>query len=302
MTDSASSSMALLPSGEIYEGNHFLLRGPDNVSDLVIFFHGTGYHLTYFHDLASHLHAFNFQTLQYDLIGRGFSSPSSNGKYGVEEHVGQLEHLLSSLHLTQRKLHLIGHSFGGALATIYASKHSEDIQTLILLAPAGLINSMPLAFIRNAPLLRRGLKNTQIQRSNRLKAWRSDFFSHSGIALEIEDSWIRELSSLYDSRPEVFDGYFNSLMQFPLYGIESYLDQVAANGNLTVSLFWGREDKAMTLKPHFDRFCQHLAGKACAFSTKIFDQAGHGFLLEKKDEVHEAITKVLVASRKQAQS
>lgn len=44
------------------------------------------------------------------------------------------------------KMHLLGHSMGGIIATAYAEKYGEDIETLILASPAGVPRPPPGTF------------------------------------------------------------------------------------------------------------------------------------------------------------
>lgn len=280
--------------GKMCNGTHYVLQGPESSQELVVFMHGTGYYLTHYNRMAAHLNSLGFRTLQYDFIGRGFSDPSPDNKYGVAEHLTQLYALVDTLNLP-RPFNLVGHSFGGAIAACFAASHPSWVKSLTLLAPAGLINSFPMSMVRNAPLMRRGLKNAQVKRPNRIQAWRADFHNHTGESLELEEEMVRDLSALYDARPQVFDAYFHALMQGPMYGIGPFLDQIAANPDITVNLLWGKEDKAVTYKPHFDRFVQHLSGKSCKFTSKAFENVGHGFLLEKHQEVNDAIGKFLTS-------
>ncbi len=71
----------------------------------------------------------------YDQLGCGLSSVKKNEAHlwTITKFESDLETLIHHLHL--KKFHLFGHSWGGALATQYALKHPESLQTLILASP-----------------------------------------------------------------------------------------------------------------------------------------------------------------------
>jgi pimeloyl-ACP methyl ester carboxylesterase len=95
--------------------------------------------------------------------------------------------------------------------------------------------------------------------------------------------------SIIRHSPEVFTAYFACLMTFPMYGLDAEVDQIAANPNIAVQLLWEKEDVAITYKSFYAKWRKHFDHKACQFTSKVFEKAGHSFLLEKHQEVKEAI-------------
>lgn len=63
-----------------------------------------------------------------DLLGFG-DSPRPLIRYTVDRHLGALHHTLSP----QAPFVLVGHSMGAALALIYAARHPEQVQALVLI-------------------------------------------------------------------------------------------------------------------------------------------------------------------------
>jgi len=70
--------------------------------------------------------------LLYDLRGHGKSSLTPQG-YKVTEHVDELLRLLEALGLGAAPLHLVGSSFGGAVAMEAARRHPKRVQSLVLI-------------------------------------------------------------------------------------------------------------------------------------------------------------------------
>lgn len=71
----------------------------------------------------------------YDQLGCGHSSVKNNNNqlWRIEKFESDLEILIHHLHL--KNFHLLGHSWGGALAAKYALKHPSSISTLTLASP-----------------------------------------------------------------------------------------------------------------------------------------------------------------------
>lgn len=71
----------------------------------------------------------------YDQLGCGRSPVSKPDAtlWNINRFETELETLVNHLHL--KKFHLLGHSWGGALATEYALKHPERLQSLTLVSP-----------------------------------------------------------------------------------------------------------------------------------------------------------------------
>jgi abhydrolase domain-containing protein 6 len=76
-----------------------------------------------------------------DLPGFGDSARDENGDYGFAAQAARLEKIVGALGL--KRFHLVGHSMGGGLAGLYASSHPDQIQSLGLIAPAGIRPAQP---------------------------------------------------------------------------------------------------------------------------------------------------------------
>ena len=148
-----SESPVWKPNGDFFEGTHYVLSGPSDSTNILVCCHGIDSFLYSFDNLAAKLSAKNFKVLQYDLIGRGHSLPHNSNLYDLEAHLDQLRRLLEHLKLTTTPFHLLGLSMGGSLATCYASRHLDQIKTLTLLAPAGLMELPEVEALRNWPCL-----------------------------------------------------------------------------------------------------------------------------------------------------
>ena len=176
-----SESLLWTPRGEFFEGTHYILSGGDNArKPLVVCVHGIdGYHYT-FDNLAKLLSSEGYRVLQYDLIGRGFSAPHKSKLYGIIQHLDQLHNLLVHLKEITTPYHLIGLSMGGSLATIYASHYIEEVRSLTLLAPAGLMKLPNVELLRQCPCFQTFVRYP-IQAAGNHQPWSKTFYKHDGV-------------------------------------------------------------------------------------------------------------------------
>lgn len=77
----------------------------------------------------------SFRVIVPDIVGFGKSEKPVDTYYSMRFFVDFLQAFLEKLHIV--RCVLVGHSFGGYLATEFAIEHREKIVKLILVAPAG---------------------------------------------------------------------------------------------------------------------------------------------------------------------
>ena len=133
-----------------FGSTHYYLLGPDHGPRLV-FVHGITAGSPCFPDLIQGLADEGFRVLTFDLFGRGFSD-SPGVPYGEALYTSQLHFLVS--HLGWTSFHLVGLSLGGGIATSYATHFPLHIQSLTLIAPAGLMPKLPpIAYALQIPVV-----------------------------------------------------------------------------------------------------------------------------------------------------
>jgi len=71
-----------------------------------------------------------------DMVGFGYTEPSPTGQYNPDLWVNHAIALLDALGI--ERAHIVGNSFGGALALALASRHPERINRMVLMGSAGL--------------------------------------------------------------------------------------------------------------------------------------------------------------------
>lgn len=111
-----------------------------NTKPSIIFLHGGpgGYiHsaiITQMKEIAQH----GYDVYLYDQIGSGLSDRLPKPKdYSFERHLNDLNEIISH-QIKNKKVILIGHSYGGILATHFTAHHPEVVEKLILSSPGDL--------------------------------------------------------------------------------------------------------------------------------------------------------------------
>ncbi len=122
---------------------------PEHRTQSVVFLHGYGGQARQWKNQLDEF-SISERVLAIDLRGHG-KSDKPYGNYSMVQIVEDLEMALDEL-AVETKFHLVGHSFGGAIATEYAVAHPERIDQLILIATAGEFELNPLyRFLLNLP-------------------------------------------------------------------------------------------------------------------------------------------------------
>jgi long-chain acyl-CoA synthetase len=107
---------------------------PEHTQLTFVFLHGYG---GYAKQWLYQLQEFSMRNrvVAIDLRGHGFSDKPASS-YTMREIIEDIETVLHNLKVTE-KIILVGHSFGGAIATEFAARHPQKVSHLILIASTG---------------------------------------------------------------------------------------------------------------------------------------------------------------------
>lgn len=110
------------------------LAGPDD-APAVVMLHGTGGHWETFAPTMQALSG-SYRCIAIDMVGNGFTD-KPDYDYEIDVYV---KHVLGVMELQGvRNAHFIGMSLGAWVAARIAQRHSEVVDRLILMSPAGLV-------------------------------------------------------------------------------------------------------------------------------------------------------------------
>ena len=104
----------------------------------VVLVHGSGPGVTAYANwrLVMPALAERFHVLAPDMAGFGFSERPEKGDYGVDMWTDQVVGFLDALNLD--RAHVVGNSFGGAIALRLAARHPERVGKLVLMGSMGI--------------------------------------------------------------------------------------------------------------------------------------------------------------------
>ncbi|MCJ7735236.1 MAG: alpha/beta hydrolase [Anaerolineales bacterium] len=124
----ANGEFMELPEGWV----NFQLDGPDD-APLVVFVPGFSVPSYIWEPTTRSLQRAGYQTLSYDLYGRGYSD-RPNLVYDLELFTTQLDQLLTMLN-KEDPVFLVGLSMGGPIVSRFANQHPDRVNGVILIAP-----------------------------------------------------------------------------------------------------------------------------------------------------------------------
>ncbi|HEX8562014.1 MAG TPA: proline iminopeptidase-family hydrolase [Flavobacterium sp.] len=94
---------------------------------------GPGSSHEYFECMESFLPKEGIEMVYYDQLGTGFSdNPADTAFWDLQRYVDEVEQVRKALNLDKDNFYLLGHSWGGILATEYALQHQQNIKGLII--------------------------------------------------------------------------------------------------------------------------------------------------------------------------
>jgi 2-hydroxy-6-oxonona-2,4-dienedioate hydrolase len=210
------------------------------------------------HDLSD-----RFWLIAPDIPGFGYSDVTE--PYTVAHLVEWLADFVSLLELPP--LHLLGHSFGGALAPAYALNYPEDVRDLVLLAPAILSAEGYPDWLKKAGM---GLGlldiGTALSRLFLQRRIRVPFYD---AGRQPESLWQRRMEDYARARssPEVIKALAFYTQGLRLEGVHQ-----------PTCIIWGRNDPVVN-PDHGPRLASLLPNAQVHF----LDECGHAPMLEQRD-------------------
>lgn len=214
--------------------------------NVVLFLHGWGADCTSFRGVVFNLPKNDVSYMLVDFPGFGKSEEPTRS-YSVLDYAEEIITLLDNLKIS--KVTIVGHSFGGRIGIVLASKFSERVKKLILVDSAGVIEGRGLYYH-----LKVGCYKLKVK-----------LFGREKVKLSGSDDY-KALKS--DVMRETFKKVVN----------EDLLD-LSKNIKTPTVLIWGDKDKATSLK----------AGRKLNKAIKnsklvVLKGAGHFCFLDKPTE------------------
>ena len=207
------------------------------------------------------------QTVALDLSGHGGSTKVLDFALDPAGFGADVDHVLTTLGID--RVHLVGHSMGGAIAIAFAAAQPARVASLTLIAPAGLGREINGAFIDSFVKMER---RREAQEVLRLLVHAPELVSRAMVEDVLR---YKRLDGVVEALQALADGWFPA-------GAQRYLlmDRLAALAT-PAQIIWGREDRILPAAHG-----EALAGK---LPVHILDNAGHLPHMEKSAEVNRLI-------------
>ena len=244
---------------------HYLLRDQPEPATTLLLVHGLGTSSSTWLKVLPLLKG-NYRIAAIDLPGFGFSNLENTGRYcTLEEHVEALTGFANAV--ARQPFILLGHSFGGWVSALYASRHPHNVEHLVLVDTAGV-------YYRGVEKLRASFTLNSVQDARRL----------------LDDLWYR-----YPWYFKPFAGsIFRELRQRGMNELVGSIDatyflvEELCKLSMPVSIIWGREDKVI-LPKSVDVLVKFVPHARAAF----IEQCGHVPQLERPAEFASVVQKIL---------
>ena len=206
------------------------------------------------------------RVLALDLPGHG-GSAKEVGAGDAESLTAAVEGALETLDI--QRVHLVGHSMGGAIAALIASRRPERVASLTLIASAGLGPEINTSFIDGFVGASRRREATEV------------------LGLLMHDPALVSRVMVEDVlRYKRLDGVSSALAKIAEAWFAGGRQSLDLRGRIAalvmpVQLVWGREDRIIPVA-HAEAVANHLP-------VRILDAAGHLPHMEKAGEVNRLI-------------
>jgi abhydrolase domain-containing protein 6 len=127
-------------------GDHRVVYSEGGHGEPVVLLHGFGASADSWNRFAKPLTK-RYRVIAPDQPGWGASTRLESASYGYPAQVERLHQFLSALGL--KRVHLVGHSMGGFIASAYAASYPDEVITLGLIAPHGMAEPEPSELFRD---------------------------------------------------------------------------------------------------------------------------------------------------------
>jgi pyruvate dehydrogenase E2 component (dihydrolipoamide acetyltransferase) len=209
------------------------------------------------------------RTIALDLPGHG-GSTKEVGAGDLAALADGIETALAALGI--ERMHLIGHSMGGALAATLAARRPESVETLTMIAPAGLRPEINAAFIEGFVHAARRKETTEI------------------LHMLVHDPSLVSRTMVEDVlRYKRLDGVTTALETIAHAWFPDGRQAVNITADVMalerpVQVIWGRDDRIIP--------ALHADAVAARAQVHVLDHAGHLPHMEKSGEVNRLIRRI----------
>jgi pimeloyl-ACP methyl ester carboxylesterase len=241
--------------------------------ETVLLIHGSGPGVTSYANwrLVIPALAEHFRVIAPDMVGFGYSDRPEGVTYGLDTWADQTVGLMDTLGI--QKAHLIGNSFGGAIALRIATQHPDRVGKLVLMG------SMGVPFEITEGLDRVWGYEASFENMRKVL----DVFAYSRELVNDELAQVRYEGSIQPGFQEAFSSMFPAPRQRWVEAMTTPEEQIRALQHPTL-IVHGREDKVIPVSNSYK--LEELIENA---DLSVFSKCGHWSMIERTDDFNRQV-------------
>ncbi|HTF55267.1 MAG TPA: alpha/beta fold hydrolase [Pseudonocardia sp.] len=247
--------------------------------ETVLLIHGSGPGVTSYANwrLVIPALAEDFHVFAPDMVGFGYSDRPEGIEYGLDTWANQTVGLMDALGI--RQAHLVGNSFGGAIALRIAAQHPERVGKLVLMGSMGV--SFPIT---------EGLERVWGYEAS-FESMRKvlDVFAYSRELVNDELAQVRYEGSIQPGFQEAFSAMFPAPRQRWVEAMATPEEQIRALPHRTF-IVHGREDKVIPVSNSYQ-----LEGLIDNADLAVFSHCGHWSMIERTADFNRLVRDFLLS-------
>jgi pimeloyl-ACP methyl ester carboxylesterase len=234
-------------------------------SGTVVLIHGSGPGVTAYSNWRLVLPALgeDFHVLAPDMVGFGYSDRPDDVEYNVQTWADQTVGFMDAMGI--KKAHLVGNSFGGAIALRIATQHPERVDQLVLMGSMGV--DFPITEGLDTVW---GYEGTIDSMRNVL-----DFFAYSRDLVNEELAQVRYKAGVEPGFQEAFSAMFPAPRQRWVDAMSTPEAEISKLTHRTLVMH-GREDKVIPVSNSYK-----LEGLIDNADLAVFSHCGHWSMIER---------------------
>ena len=242
--------------------------------DPVVLIHGSGPGVTSYANWRLVLPALaeNFRVVAPDMVGFGFSERPANIEYGVQTWADQVVGLMDTLELPTA--HMVGNSFGGAIALRIATQHPDRVGKLVLMG------SMGVPFPITEGLERVWGYEPSFENMRKVL----DVFAYSRDLVNDELAEVRYRGSIQPGFQESFAAMFPAPRQRWVEAMCTPEDDIRRLPHRTL-IVHGREDQVIPVQTSLR--LMELIDNA---DLSVFSHCGHWSMIERTEDFNRSVS------------
>lgn len=242
--------------------------------DPVVLIHGSGPGVTSYANWRVVLPALaeNFRVLAPDMVGFGFTERPANIEYGLQTWADQVVGLMDTLELPTA--HMVGNSFGGAIALRIATQHPDRVGKLVLMG------SMGVPFPITEGLERVWGYEPSFENMRKVL----DVFAYSRDVVNDELAEVRYRGSIQPGFQESFAAMFPAPRQRWVEAMCTPEDDIRRLPHKTL-IVHGREDQVIPVQTSLR--LMELIDNA---DLSVFSHCGHWSMIERTEDFNRSVS------------